>query len=316
MRRSEEGRNLEQNNPECSLFPSFIPASLHFIRVSQLARLFNIDSADLFTGNTNKHTQNSIFNLGLLCVRFLSVSVCRSTNSSMPSPRHLMSLADLSVKEINHVLHHSLILKHASKRLHKPLDPTKPGSRTSLLVPTQSLARSTIALLFSKRSTRTRVAAETAAVLLGGRALFLGREDIQLGVNETVADSARVLSSMCQGLFARVGAHSEIEVSLPIYRVHNQVLDPVCSRISHNTQTYLSSTHYPLTGTLPKSLPISSRCTKTHTSKTRPGLHIHHTPTSLRSLLCDLSRSPGWVIPRMSCTTCSSHFPGWDIRCE
>ena len=139
----------------------------------------------------------------------------------MPSPRHLMSLADLSVKEINHVLHHSLILKHASKKLHKHLDPTKPGSRASLLVPTQSLARSTIALLFSKRSTRTRVAAETAAVLLGGRALFLGREDIQLGVNETVADSARVLSSMCQGLFARVGAHSEVEVSHPIHRVRN-----------------------------------------------------------------------------------------------
>jgi hypothetical protein len=200
---------------------------------------------------------------------------------NMPSPRHLMSLADLSVKEINHVLHHSLILKHASKMLHKPLDPTKPGSRTSLLVPTQSLARSTIALLFSKRSTRTRVAAETAAVLLGGRALFLGREDIQLGVNETVADSARVLSSMCQGLFARVGLHSEVEVSLPIYRVHNQVSDPMYSRTSHNTQTYPSSMHYPLTGTPPKSSPTSSRCTKTHTSRTRPGLHIHHTPTSL-----------------------------------
>jgi len=65
--------------------------------------------------------------------------------------------------------------------------------------------------LFSKRSTRTRVASETAAVLLGGRALFLGREDIQIGVNESVRDSARVIGGMCQGIFARVGEHEEIE---------------------------------------------------------------------------------------------------------
>jgi Aspartate/ornithine carbamoyltransferase, carbamoyl-P binding domain len=234
----------------------------------------------------------------------------------MPSPRHLMTLADLSVKEINHVLHHSLILKHVSKKLHTPLDPTKPGSRALLSVPTQSLAHGTIALLFSKRSTRTRVAAETAALLLGGRALFLGREDIQLGVNETVADSARVLSSMCQGLFARVGAHSEVEVSHLIHVVHIQGSDPTCSRNLRSTQTYPSLTRCLLIGILPKSSLISSRCTKTRTSKTRPRLHNHRILICLLSLLCDLSRSLGWVTPRMSCTICSSPFLGWDIRCE
>ena len=80
-------------------------------------------------------------------------------------------------------------------------------------MPSQSLFSKSIALLFSKRSTRTRVSAETAATLLGGRALFLGKEDIQLGVNESVRDSARVIGGMCQGIFARVGEHSEIEVS-------------------------------------------------------------------------------------------------------
>lgn len=80
-------------------------------------------------------------------------------------------------------------------------------------MPSQSLFNKSIALLFSKRSTRTRVSAETAAVLLGGRALFLGREDIQIGVNESVRDSARVIGGMCQGIFARVGEHAEIEVS-------------------------------------------------------------------------------------------------------
>lgn len=80
-------------------------------------------------------------------------------------------------------------------------------------MPSQSLFNKTVALLFSKRSTRTRVAAETSSALLGGKALFLGREDIQLGVNETPRDTARVIGGMCQGIFARVGDHSEIEVS-------------------------------------------------------------------------------------------------------
>ena len=81
-------------------------------------------------------------------------------------------------------------------------------------MPSQSLFNKSIALLFSKRSTRTRLSAETAALLLGGQTLFLGREDIQIGVNETVRDSARVIGGMCQGIFARVGAHEEIEVRI------------------------------------------------------------------------------------------------------
>lgn len=78
-------------------------------------------------------------------------------------------------------------------------------------MPTPTLFGKTIALLFSKRSTRTRISAETSAQLLGGSALFLGREDIQLGTNESPRDSARVIGGMCQGIFARVGKHEEIE---------------------------------------------------------------------------------------------------------
>ena len=80
-------------------------------------------------------------------------------------------------------------------------------------MPSQSLFNKSIALLFSKRSTRTCLSAETATLLLGGQTLFLGKEDIQLGVNETVRDSTHVIGGMCQGIFARVGAHEEIEVS-------------------------------------------------------------------------------------------------------
>jgi hypothetical protein len=75
-----------------------------------------------------------------------------------------------------------------------------------------SLTARTVAMIFSKRSTRTRVASETATKLLGGHPMFLGSQDIQLGVNETLEDTAKVVGSMVDGIMARVGEHSEIEV--------------------------------------------------------------------------------------------------------
>ena len=141
----------------------------------------------------------------------------------MVRPPHLMSMADLSTTQIKRLLLHARYLKQASldslpprsfqRSLPSPVPmpmPGKPVMRRMNL--DKSLKDMTIALLFSKRSTRTRVAAETAAGLLGGQAIFLGRDDIQLGVNESARDTSRVLSGMCQGIFARVGAHEEVEV--------------------------------------------------------------------------------------------------------
>lgn len=127
-----------------------------------------------------------------------------------PIVPHLMTLADLSVPQLKRLLAHSHYLKQVSLPWLEPQGSPKKSSK--LRLPSQSLFNKTIALLFSKRSTRTRLASETSAVLLGGRALFLGREDIQLGVNETPRDTARVIGGMCQGIFARVGEHKEIEV--------------------------------------------------------------------------------------------------------
>jgi ornithine carbamoyltransferase len=132
---------------------------------------------------------------------------------------HLLSLAELSPSQVTRLLRHSHSLKATSLPWLKPLPKladqaqgSKQVRQNKLILPSQSLFNKSIALLFSKRSTRTRVSAETAATLLGGRALFLGREDIQLGVNESLRDSARVIGGMCQGIFARVGDHAEIEV--------------------------------------------------------------------------------------------------------
>ncbi|KAG8726615.1 ornithine carbamoyltransferase, partial [Ceratobasidium sp. 428] len=143
---------------------------------------------------------------------------------------HLMTLADLSVGQLNRTLAHSAALKRISKPLLQPYT----SATRSLPAIEQTLANKTVALLFSKRSTRTRVAAETSATLLGGRALFLGRDDIQLGVNESARDTAKVLGSMCQGIFARVGEHEEVEE----LAAHSPV--PVLNALSslwHPTQT-------------------------------------------------------------------------------
>ncbi|KAF5334485.1 hypothetical protein D9611_013794 [Ephemerocybe angulata] len=124
---------------------------------------------------------------------------------------HLMTLADLTVPQIQATLRHSNRLKKFSEPWLLPHGALAKKHASKLKLPSQSLFNKTIALLFSKRSTRTRLAAETSATLLGGRALFLGRDDIQLGVNESPRDTARVIGGMCQGIFARVGEHEEIE---------------------------------------------------------------------------------------------------------
>ncbi|KIO19058.1 hypothetical protein M407DRAFT_31271, partial [Tulasnella calospora MUT 4182] len=74
-----------------------------------------------------------------------------------------------------------------------------------------NIGRVTPAPLEAAESGKTRISAETAASLLGGRALFLGKEDIKLGANESTSDTAKATGSVCQGISARVGEHKEIE---------------------------------------------------------------------------------------------------------
>jgi len=68
-----------------------------------------------------------------------------------------------------------------------------------------------IAMIFEKPSTRTRVSFDIAAWQLGARALYLGWRDLQLGRGETIADTARVLSRYVDGIVARVKEHSKVE---------------------------------------------------------------------------------------------------------
>ena len=73
------------------------------------------------------------------------------------------------------------------------------------------LAGQALAMIFTKSSTRTRVSFEVGAYQLGAHSLFLSPRDAQLGRGEPIADTARVLSRMCDGIMIRTHAHTEIE---------------------------------------------------------------------------------------------------------
>ncbi|KAL9024254.1 MAG: hypothetical protein Q9196_006650 [Gyalolechia fulgens] len=125
-----------------------------------------------------------------------------STASTPPTspfaPRHLLSIADLSSTEL------TTLVRNAS--LHKQA--IKSGSIPQSLI--GALSGKTIAMPFSKRSTRTRVSTESAVATLGGNPMFLGKDDIQLGVNESLYDTSVIISSMVAAIVARVGPHSDI----------------------------------------------------------------------------------------------------------
>ena len=121
------------------------------------------------------------------------------------APRSLLSLKDLSAGEITALLDSA----DALKALYRP---HKNGfSEFSEKGPPRPLEGKSMAMIFQKRSTRTRVSTETGFSMMGGHALFLGSEDIQLGTNESMTDTARVLSRFNSVILARVFAHADVE---------------------------------------------------------------------------------------------------------
>lgn len=110
--------------------------------------------------------------------------------------RDLLSISDLSREELVYILEVSKMLK---------------GRYYAGEVIIPLLNGKTLAMIFQKPSTRTRVSFEIAMYQLGGYALYLNWNDLQLGRGESIADTARVLSRYVNGITARVLKHTDLE---------------------------------------------------------------------------------------------------------
>jgi len=110
--------------------------------------------------------------------------------------RHFLSIADLSSDEIWAILDKARALKDERQ---------KTGENEPLL------QGKTLGMVFQKPSLRTRVSFDMAMIQLGGQALYLSPNEIQLGKRESVADVARVLSRYVDAIMARVFAHRDVE---------------------------------------------------------------------------------------------------------
>lgn len=109
--------------------------------------------------------------------------------------KHLTKLSDLTPQEITDILNLADQLKYESKNgiVH------------------HHLAGKTLGMIFQKSSTRTRVSFEVGMYQLGGTALFLSANDLQIGRGEPVQDTARVLSRYLDGIMIRTYKQQEVE---------------------------------------------------------------------------------------------------------
>ena len=83
-------------------------------------------------------------------------------------------------------------------------------AKTKARIPHHYLEGQSLAMIFTKSSTRTRVSFEVGMYQLGGQALFLSNNDIQIGRGETIHDTAHVLSGMVDAIMIRTFAHQDI----------------------------------------------------------------------------------------------------------
>jgi ornithine carbamoyltransferase len=118
-----------------------------------------------------------------------------STASGEHMKKDLLAIADLAPKDIAKILKRSAVLKKMQKK----------GKDH------QTLKGKSLGMIFEKSSTRTRVSFEVGMFQLGGQALFLSPDDLQIGRGETIADTARTLSRYLDGIMIRTFAQETVE---------------------------------------------------------------------------------------------------------
>ena len=110
--------------------------------------------------------------------------------------KHILTINELESKEIEQIIDLGIELK---KQKHKHKE-------------NNILEKKTLAMIFEKPSTRTRVSFETGMFQLGGHALTLSTNDLQLSRGESIADTAKVLSRYVDAIMARVYDHETLEI--------------------------------------------------------------------------------------------------------
>ena len=112
----------------------------------------------------------------------------------MKTVRHFKSLLDINKKEFLRIIERAIALKKDSQNnVHHNM-----------------LHNKTMAMIFKKNSTRTRVAFETAMNKMGGHAIFLSSDTTQLGRGENISDTGKVLSGMVDIILIRTHDHNEV----------------------------------------------------------------------------------------------------------
>lgn len=129
--------------------------------------------------------------------------------------KDLLSIHDLTSEEVEQILTMAQKLKRMQK----------------IGVPHEYCKGKTLAMLFSKASTRTRISFETGFHQLGGHAIYLSDKDSQIGRGEPIRDTARVLSRMVDGIMVRTFAHASVVelaayASIPVINGLTDLLHP------------------------------------------------------------------------------------------
>lgn len=112
----------------------------------------------------------------------------------MSAPRHFLTLEDFTADELRGMLAVAGELKARTKR----------GERTELL------RHKMLAMIFERQSTRTRVSFDVGMRQLGGETMFLSGNDMQLAREETLSDTARVLSRYVDAIMIRILDHDDL----------------------------------------------------------------------------------------------------------
>ena len=131
--------------------------------------------------------------------------------------KHFIDFDNLSFEELMNIIDYAIALKKEHNE----------G------VINNSLKNKTLAMIFDKSSTRTRVSFEAGMTQLGGHALFLSNKDIQLGRGEPIIDSAIVISSMVDAVTLRISSHEDI---IEFSKHSNKPVINALSDLSHPCQ--------------------------------------------------------------------------------